>query len=188
MHLGIVLSRSAQDVYDLSHGVLGILGPFGYLYHSLVAILAFLECRFGDEDIIGQGAVLSEQVGVILPDLQRTHKRVVGPLHYFCHESLSHMIPSASHHGGLYSVPVHGMHAVALCHQYGFCAVGRFKYVLAVGLASEHSLHHLRGCVEAVVITRLLLDIIVHQHLVQYVHHQHLGRMRLQIQGTVECF
>ena len=33
----------------------------------------------------------------------------------------------------------------------------------------------------------VLLDIIVHQHLVQHVHHEHLGGMRLQIQRAVEC-
>ena len=43
VHLGIVLARLAQDIDDMAHGVLCVLGPFGYLHHGLVAVLALLE-------------------------------------------------------------------------------------------------------------------------------------------------
>ena len=186
MHLSGVLARLPQDVHDLSHGVLAVAGPLDDFHYRLVARLALLQFPHGNEDIVGQRAVLGKQVGIVLAHLQGAHIGPVGTLHDFHHLSLTHVVAATGHHGCLHHIPVHGFHRVALSHEEGFAAIRRHKGILSVGLPAEHALHDLRRRIEVVVVLGLFHDKIVEQQFVQHVHAQNLGRMRIEVQDAVD--
>ena len=185
VHLGSVLSCASQDVNDLSDGILGILGPFDNLDHGLVSGLPLLQVRFGDEDVVGQGAVFRKQIGILLADLKCSHKSLVRAFQNFGYLCLSDMVSPTGQKRGLDKISVHGMQTVALCHQDGLSPFNGFQRVLSVGFPSEGSLHNLGGSVQHIDIALGLLHIIVQHKLFQYIQTEHLGRMGGQMQQTV---
>ena len=175
VHLGGVLACLAEDVNDLANRVLCLVGPLHDAHHGLVARLALLEVLLGDEDVVGQRAVLCEEVGIALLHLQGSHEGLVATLEYFSDGSLADVVFPAGQERDLHRVAVHGVEAVALGHQDGFAAFLRLEGVLAVGLAAEDAGHHLRWHVQGVAEARLLLDEVIHEEAFQHVHQEHLG-------------
>ncbi len=135
VHLGGVLASLAEDVNDLADRVLCLVRPLHDADHGLVARLALLEVLFGDEDVVGQRAVLCEEVGIALLHLQGSHEGLVATLEYFSDGSLADVVFPAGQERDLHRVAVHGVEAVALSHQDGFAAFLRLEGVLAVCLA-----------------------------------------------------
>ncbi len=186
MHLGVVLARAAQDVNNLSHGILGVFRPFHNLHHGLVARLSLLQVGLRDEDGVGQRAVLGEQIGIFAAHLQRAYEGSVRTLNDFRHLCLAHMIPAAGQQGGLHDVAVHGMQAVAFGHQNGFAAIGRLQGVLSVRLAVEGAFQYLCGAVGHIYVALHLFNIVIQLQFVQNVQTEHFGGMRTQVQQAVD--
>ena len=186
VHLGGVLAGLAEDVHDLANGILGFVGPLHDAHHGFVARLALLEVLFGDEDVVGQGAVLGEEVGVALLHLEGSDEGLVAALENFGDGSLADVVLASGQERDLHGVAVHGMEAVALSHQDGFAAILGLEGVLAVCFAVEDAAHHLLRHVQRVAEARLLLDEIVHEEVLQHIHQQHLGRVGVQMKLFAE--
>ena len=162
------------------------VGPLHDADDGLVARLAFLQILLWNEDVVGQRAVLGEQVGVVLLHLKRADECLVAALQYLGDGGLADVVFLAGKQGDLYRVAIHGMQAVALCHQDGFAAFLWLEDVLAVGLAAEDASHHLRRHVQRIAEAWLLLNEIVHEQSLQHIHQQHLGRVGVQVELFTE--
>ncbi len=194
VHLGIILASTSQDIDNLTNGILAILRPFRNLYNGLVTCLAIFQETFGYEDIVGQGTVLSEQVGKVLLDLKRTYETLVRTLHNLHNLSLTHMMLATSHHRGFHAISVHGVHTVSLSHQDRFATLIRLESILSVSLTMEDTLHDLGSSyIHTVAVARFLDDKVIHHHFLQNVHAEHLGGMSIELQYTgnileIQCF
>ena len=163
MHLGIILAGLAKYVNHFANRVLGSVRPLHDTNHGFVASLAFFEVFLRDEDIVGEGAVLSQEIRVALLNLQSSHESLVASLDDVGHRSLANMVFTAGKQGDLNRVAIHRMQAVSFGHKDRFAAIGRLEGVLAVCLSVEDAGHHLRRHVQSVVPARLFLDEIVHE-------------------------
>ena len=176
VHLGVVLSRGAQDVHHLADGVLGVFGPLHDFHHRLVAVLALLEVAAGDDDVGGQRAVFGEQIGVFLPHLQRADELLVGSLKDLNHAGLADVVLASGHHADAHPVALHGAHRVALCHEDGLSALIGQEGVLAVGFAVEFAVHHARDVVQLIAVAGRLAYVVLQEQILQDVGHQLPGR------------
>ena len=188
MHLGGVVARAAQDVYDLSDGVLGLVGPFDDLHHGLVAALAAFQFVFGDEDVIGQRAVLGDEEGIRLGHFERAHEGVVGPLQYFDNFAFGAASASFGIEGYLHAVAGHGMGRVAFGDEDGVAAAVGDEGVLAVALALEDTRHLHAVDIELVFVLFGFVDVVVVLQLVKDVHTKHFQRMGGQVQLFEDVF
>ena len=182
VHLRLVLARLSQHLHHFADGVLGVGRPFLNLHDYLVALLGALHVSAWNQNVVGQRAVLSNQIGQVAMNLQAAHELFVGTFQDLGHLSLAHMVAATCHHGHTHTVAIHGMHRVTFGHQYGLSALVGLEGVLAVGLALEHALHHLALLLQAVVVLGFLGQVVVGEHLLQHIHAQHLGRMGVQAQ------
>ena len=92
------------------------------------------------------------------------------------------MLFATGHHSNLDTVAIKGEHRVALADKDGLAAVIGLEGVLAIGLADEGSLLHLRLQVQSVGVVADLRQIIVPRHLLHQVNSQHLGGMGVQLE------
>ena len=117
MHLCIVLSCSTQYINNLADGiVVRIIRPFNNLYHSLLAVTAFLEAGDRNENIAIR-FVRSDQIGEPSLDLKCTYKSIFGAL-----ENISDLTFKAGmrttgekHHP--HTISVHGSRRVTLSNK-----------------------------------------------------------------------
>ena len=188
MHFGVVLARASQYVHHLADRVLGTFRPFYYTDNGLVTVIALLQVILGNEYVVGQSAVLGEQVGIVFAYLQSAHKLLFRSLHYFYYLCFADMIAATCQHGSLHLVSVHGMHGIAFCHQNGFAAIVGYKGILAVGFAAEYSFHYLRRGIQCIAVACCLLDIIVQKQVFEAIHTKHLQGMCFQLQVPEQTF
>ena len=182
MHLGVVLACLAQYVKHLANRVLCSFGPFHDTHHGFVARLALLEVFAGNEDVVCQGAVLCQEIGIALLHLERSHEGLLAAAQYVGDGGFADVVLATGKERDLHEVAVHRVEAVALGHEDGFAAFLGLEGVLAVGLAVERAGHHLRGGVQGVVAARLFLDEVVHLQAFQHIHEEHLGRRGVQVE------
>ena len=145
VHLGVVLALASEDVNDLADGALRVGGPFRYLDHRLVALLAVLEFILWNKYVGGQRAVLGDEETKAFLHLQFAHESVLGALQNFDDLGLARMSVAACQHRHLDAVAVEGVEAVALAHEDGLAAVVGHEGVAAVAFALKRTLHHLRA-------------------------------------------
>ena len=182
VHLGVVVARAAQDVDDLSDGVLGLVRPFDDFHHRLVAAPSAFQLVLGDEDVVGQRAVLGQQEGIALGHLQCAHETVVGALQHLQHLALGGFAAPAGVVSNAHAVVVHGMGGVSLGNEDGVAPVVGDEGVLAVALAHEASRHLHAALVQAVDVVLRLGDVVIFLQVGEDIHAQHLQRMRGQPQ------
>jgi len=181
VHLGGVVARTAQDVDDLSDGVLGLVGPFDNLHHGLVAALAAFQFVFGDEDVVGQRAVFGDEEGIRLGHFERAHEGVVGTFQYLDDFTFGAASATFGIEGYLHAVAGHGVGRVAFGNEDGVASAVGDEGVLAVALALEDTRHLHTVEVEFVFVLFRFVDVVVVLQFVEHVHAEHFQRMGGQV-------
>ena len=183
MHLDVVVALLTQHVDNLSDDVLRLLRrPLRNLDHCLVARLAALQLLLRYQHVVHKDVSFRHEEGIVLLHLQLTHGLVNLVRQNLYHHRLLHVPLTTCHHSHAHPVTIHGKQRVTLRDKDVLAAVIGLKRVLAVSLADECTLLHLRLQVQLVAIVAVLRQEVVPSHLVHRLHCQHLGRMRRQLQ------
>ena len=181
VHLDVVVALLAQHVDDLADEVLRLgRRPLRDAHDGLLAGLAALQLLLRDEDVLSQLRAVGVEEGIVLLDLEDADGLLVLALDDLGDDGLAHVVGTARHHRHADAVAAHGHHRVALGDKDGLAATVGDERVLAVGLADEGALLHLRLQVQAVGAVLRLHHIVVPRHLVEGVDGEHLQRMRVE--------
>ena len=170
VHLGGIVSGTAQDVDHLADGVLGFIGPFYYFDDGFVACLSAFQLFFGDKDIVGERTVLRNEEGVRFGYFERAYKGVVGSFQYFDYFAFGFASAAFGVEGDAHTVVVHGVCRVAFGDEYRVAAAFGDEGVLSVALALEGAGHFYAVVVELVFIFIYFRDVVVHREFGQDVH------------------
>ena len=183
VHLYVVVALLAQHVDDFTDNVLRFLRrPLRNLDDSLVARLAALQLLLRNEDIVYKDVTLGNQEGIVFLHLQLTDCLVALVTQNLDDHRFLDMLLAASHIGHLHTVAIHSKQRVALTDEHGCAAIVGLERVLAVGLADEGSLLHLRLQVQTIRVITDFRQEVVPRHLFHEVNSQHLRRMCIQLQ------
>ena len=151
VHLYIVVTLFAKHINHLAHKILVFgIRPLSDFHHSLVASLSCLEFLLGDDDIMHEDILGSNEHRKVFIYTEFAHECLSRPLEDGSHHSLLDMLLSACHISHLHLVAIEGPERVALCHKHRLTTVVRNKTVLAVSLAPKGAFLQLRLGVELI--------------------------------------
>ena len=183
MHLGIVLTRLAEDIDDGADDVLMFgIGPLYDLHDGLIVSLTALQLALGDDDVVDESGVLGDEEGPVLLDAQLTHDGVMGALDNLDDHCLLDVLVATGHIGHLHTVAIHRRHRVALGHEHRGAAIVGQERVAPVGLTTERAFLYLRLLIQAIGIVAHLREEIVPRHLLHRIDGEHLQRMGVELQ------
>ncbi len=188
MHLGVVLTRLAQDIDHLTHRVIGLLGPLHNLHHHLVAVTSTIEILLRYKDVVREVLVVHHQESEVLLHIKHPHKAALGVFQNLHHRALG--IGALALGQQLYPHPVtiHGMFAVSLRDIDDVGIIVGDKEVLAVASSLEASLQHQAAIVDAVPATGGLQQHIGVSELVEYLHQLPATLFTAHVQGSSKLF
>ena len=182
MHLGIVVTRLTQDIHHRTDDVLMLgIRPLDNLYHGLIIRLTTLQLAFRNNNVMHEGAIGWNKESPVFLHTEFTHDLVMGTTHDLDHHRLLDMFVATGHIRHLHTVAIHRRHRVTLCHEHRRTAVIRQERVATVGLATEHTLLHLRLQVQAITIVTDLREEVIPRHLLHRVDGEHLQWMGVEL-------
>ena len=181
MHLSVVLTGCAENVYHFSDGVtVGSIRPFHNLYDRLLAVPSFLETAYGNENIL-VGFVGSYKVSKLTLDLKRTHKGILGPFDDFSDLTFGTGMRPACKQYYTDTVSVKGARRITLSHRYRITAVIGDQVVPASYTTLEYSFQEL-AFLHKLELTVLFIEETVLNQIQNYVQTHAAHRMSLELE------
>ena len=184
MHLGSIFASFTKYIYYLTKGVLGIFGPFGYPYHSLVAIFSTLQLIFRDKYIISKRICFGQKERIVLANLKSTDKRSVRVFQNLENLAFGVMTSASCRKRNLHLIAIHGMSRVAVGNRNRVSTVVGNKSILSVAFPLKYTGHNLSTAIQLKMSIFSFYQEVFFEHFIYYINAKHLQWVRSEIQAS----